>query len=148
MMIIQLHAKCVATLIWLMLISSSGTTKCLKVFTLPFILPIPVMVSHWCDGSRYFHIFIFQVGTQSAQGETGLDSPDGSSAAGASYNQGIMHKHTRTGTWMHAQPIRMARYPCQVDDVCGEEADRAPTAVRIQGCCRESEQADRTNGLL
>jgi len=39
-----LHVKCLATLIFPMLSSCSGTTNCLKVFTLPFILPIPAVV--------------------------------------------------------------------------------------------------------
>ena len=40
----RLHATCLATSNLPMLSSSSGITNCSKVFTLPFILPIPAML--------------------------------------------------------------------------------------------------------
>ena len=46
----------------------------------------------WNAGSWYFHVLIFQIGSQSAQGETRLDafcSLNQSPAAGSSINKGI-----------------------------------------------------------
>ena len=59
----MLHNKWIATLIWPILTSSSGTTHCWKVSNLPFILPFSAMVCRQLTSSHILMILIFHVST-------------------------------------------------------------------------------------
>ena len=72
-----------------------------------------------CAGCWYIHVLIFQVGTRSPQGATGLDSfrpPNGSSVACASYNQGNKLGDSSLKTRKHGDS--MAILVSKLESIC------------------------------